>query len=54
MPVKTKKQGTRWRVIEAATGKIAKTKTGKAIDGGGHQSKQKALAQARAVNAKHG
>lgn len=51
MPVKVAKKGNKYRVVEAATGKIAKNKGGTALDGGGHKSPQKAAAQARAVNA---
>ena len=49
MPVKVAKQGNKYRLIEP-TGKIAKTSTGKSKDGGGHESKTKAEAQARAIN----
>jgi len=51
MPVKTVKRGKKFRVVEAATGKIAKNKGGTALDGGGHASKGKSNRQARAVNA---
>jgi len=51
MPVKVKKSGDKFRVVEASTGKIAKNKGGTAVDGGGHSSKGKASAQARAINA---
>ena len=51
MPVKTVKRGKKFRVVEAATGKIAKNKSGTAIDGGGHLSKGMSNRQARAVNA---
>lgn len=50
MPVKAVKRGKKYRVIEASSGKIAKNKTGSALDGGGHASKAKASSQARAVN----
>lgn len=52
MPVTTKRLGNRIRVVEAATGKIAKTSKGHARDGGGHRSKAKAQRQARAINAR--
>jgi len=51
MPVTTKKVGEKFRVVEANSGQIAKNKGGTALDGGGHGSKGKAAAQARAVNA---
>jgi hypothetical protein len=50
MPVKTAKRGSKYRVIESRTGKIAKNKAGTAVDGGGHRTKTKAQAQARAIN----
>ncbi len=49
MPVTTRKRGGKFRVVEPS-GRIAKTKTGKAVDGGGHASKAKAGRQARAIN----
>jgi len=52
MPVKVKKVGNKYRVVESATGKVAKNSAGTAIDGGGHGSKQKAVSQVRAVNRK--
>lgn len=42
--------GGKWRVVEQATGKIAKNKAGTALDGGGHSDKKAALAQVGAVN----
>lgn len=51
MPVKAVKRGDKHRVVEAKTGRVAKTKTGKPRDGGGHQSPAKAKKQARAINA---
>lgn len=50
MPVKVRKRGNKYRLIEPS-GKIAKNKGGTAIDGGGHSSKAKAQRQANAVNA---
>ena len=50
MPVKIKKSGDKYRVIEAATGKIAKNAAGTSVDGGGHASKAKAIAQVGAIN----
>ena len=51
MPVTTRKINGKVRVIEAASGKIAKNKSGTAVDGGGHRSATRAAAQARAINA---
>jgi len=48
VPVTTKKIKGKDRVVEAATGKIAKTANGKAKDGGGGKN---AKTQARAINA---
>lgn len=50
MPVKTKKRGKKYRLIESDTGRIAKNAAGTAIDGGGHSSKAKSDRQAAAVN----
>lgn len=50
MPVKAEKRGRKFRVIESDTGKIARNFGGTALDGGGHTTKKKATAQARAVN----
>ena len=49
MPVHVEKRGKRYRVVEPG-GKIAKTSKGNPRDGGGHASKAKANAQARAIN----
>ncbi len=51
MPVKTVKRGSKFRVVEASTGRIAKNRAGTPVDGGGHGSKNKAARQARAINA---
>lgn len=48
MPVKVQKQKGRYRVVER-DGSPA-TSGGKAIDGGGHKTREKAERQARAVN----
>jgi hypothetical protein len=48
MPVKVKRKDGKFRVVEH-DGKIAK-RGGSAVDGGGHGSKEKAAAQARAIN----
>jgi len=37
-------------VIEKATGRLAKSKNGKPLDGGGHRSRKKAGAQAGHIN----
>lgn len=51
MPVKVAKKGDKFRIIEAATGAIAKNNSGTALDGGGHSSKLDASRQAAAINA---
>lgn len=51
MPVMIKKIGNKYRVVEKATGKISRTKSGKPIDGGGHPSKLAGNKQVRAINA---
>lgn len=50
MPATVKKEGAKYRVVEAETGQPV-TKDGKAVDGGGHLSKSMADQQARAINA---
>ena len=50
MPVTTAKRGDKYRVIEKATGRIAKNQAGTALDGGGKASKAAAQKQAAAVN----
>lgn len=50
MPATVAKRGQKYRVVEARTGKIVKNAAGTAVDGGGHASRGKAAAQARAVN----
>ncbi len=51
MPVKVKRQGEKYRVIEASTGRLALSSGGIPRDGGGHESEEKAKAQANAINA---
>ena len=42
MPVTTSKRNGKFRVIESDTGRIAKNKAKKALDGGGHESESQA------------
>lgn len=51
MPVKVVRRGKKYRLIDP-DGKIAKNKAGTAIDGGGHQKREMAERQARAVNSR--
>lgn len=50
MPAKVVKRGNKFRVVEP-NGKLVKRSNGKAVDGGGHTSKDKAQRQANAINA---
>lgn len=52
MPVTVARRGGRWRVVEKTPGgsKIAKNAAGTAADGGGHESREQAERQARAIN----
>jgi hypothetical protein len=50
MPVTVIKTHGKYRVVEENSGQIAKNKGGIALDGGGHNTYEKALAQSRAVN----
>lgn len=49
MPVKVAKRKGKYRLVEPS-GRIAKTPKGRARDGGGHASKEKAQRQQRAIN----
>lgn len=51
MPVTVRKSDDKYRVVEADSGRIAKNRSGTAVDGGGYESRRKAAAQARAINA---
>lgn len=48
---KVRKRDGEYRVVESDTLRIAKSKNGVAMDGGGHDSKAKALRQAEHINA---
>ena len=50
MPYDIKKQKGKFRIVEKATGRIAKNKAGTAIDGGGYGSEAQAKKQQAAVN----
>lgn len=54
MPAKAVKRGDKYRVVEASSGKITKNRSGTAVDGGGHRSREQAQRQARAINAADG
>lgn len=49
MPLIVHKRDGKYRLINKDTGRIEKTKNGKAIDGGGHLTKEKAQRQIRAI-----
>lgn len=50
MPVRAVKSGNKYRVIEIGTGKVATNAAGTPVDGEGHDSLEKAQAQATAIN----
>ncbi len=50
MPLHVEKQKGKFRLVER-DGNIAKTNSGTAVDGGGHESRAKAEAQIRAIEA---
>ena len=51
MPVKTLKMRGQYRVVEAGTRRLARSKHGKPVDGGGHgASKEKAQRQCSKIN----
>ena len=49
MPVKTKKVGKKFRVVESSNNRIVK-RGGKAVDSGGSTSKVKIVRQVQAIN----
>jgi len=49
MPAQVEKRDDKWRVVEPDGTLIRRS--GKPVDGGGHETKEKARRQARAVNA---
>ena len=50
MPVEVKKRSGLHRIVETNNGRIAVSSKGNPKDGGGHASKERAEAQARAIN----
>lgn len=50
MPVNCREIGGKWRIVEASSGRIAKTENDVPRDGGGHDSEDACMAQARALN----
>ena len=55
MPDRAEKRRNKWRVVEATTGRIARTKRGNPVDGGGHKTREAAQHQVNARNAgRHG
>ena len=50
MPATVAMRNGKWRVVEENTGNLVR-RNGTSVDGGGYDSKEKALAQARAINA---
>lgn len=54
MPVRVKRIGSRWRVVNAETGRVERFKTGSragvAVDGGGYPTKEQAIKRAQAIN----
>ncbi len=50
MPVTVRKSGSKYRVVERDGGAVAKNSSGTAVDGGGHESEERAKKQASAIN----
>lgn len=50
MPIVVRKQGSKFRLVEKNTGRIAKNSAGSAVDGGGHSSQSSAQKQVNAIN----
>jgi len=51
MPAKVRKRDDEFRVVEPS-GRLVRKESGTPVDGGGHKSRDKAQAQARAINAR--
>lgn len=51
MPVTVRKRGSKYRVAET-NGRLARGQRGNPVDGGGHSTRGRALAQAKAINAR--
>lgn len=51
MPVKVVKRGDLFRVVETDGSLARASRGGRPVDGGGHDTKAQAMAQARAINA---
>jgi hypothetical protein len=49
MPVSVKKVGSKYRVVESETGKVA-SRNNKPVDGGGHSNRNDAVKQVHAIN----
>jgi hypothetical protein len=50
MPLIVRKRGTNYRILESETGKVARGRTGKALDRGGSPSPTSLRKQAAAIN----
>lgn len=50
MPATVAMRNGKWRVVEADSGHVVR-RNGTSVDGGGYDSKEKAQAQAKAINA---
>lgn len=51
MPVCVEKRGKKYRIVNCASRQIETNKAGTPLDGGGHDSKDAAMKQMRAINA---
>ena len=49
MPVDTENKGGKWRIVDS-DGTITKNKSGTPVDGKGHDTKNDAVSQVRAIN----
>lgn len=54
MPVRVKKIGRKWRIVDAESGRVERFKKsprkGEAVDGGGYDSKEGAIKKMQAIN----
>lgn len=53
MPVTVRPIGGKYRIVDPSSGKIEMTPQGHPRDGGGHETRNQALRQMRAMNAAH-
>ena len=51
MKVEVIQMGGLWRIVDEENGRVVVSRNGKPLDGGGHDSREKAIRQAGHINA---